>query len=152
MPKVTIDSFQGDFEFLSNFYPSPIVGKDDEILYPTVEHYFQAHKTLNLEERQRIANASSPGLAKRAGRAVNLRKDWEKVKVNIMSEALELKFEDEELKQKLIATGDAKLVEGNRWHDNYWGNCSCPKCKNIVGMNKLGVLLKVIRTKKQKEG
>lgn len=140
-----IDSFDGDYFFLSNFYPSPIVGKDDGISYPTVEHYFQAHKVMDLEEREKIAGARTPGLAKRAGRAVELRPDWEKVKIGIMWDALKLKFADPELKAKLLSTGNTELIEGNTWHDNYWGNCHCPKCINKVGYNQLGGLLCVVR-------
>lgn len=146
-----IDSFDGNNSFLSNFYNSPIVGADDNIVYPTVEHYFQAHKVMDLADRQRIANARTPGMAKRAGRAVDLRPDWEKVKVGIMEEALTLKFHIPELKNQLLATGNARLIEGNTWHDNFWGNCNCPKCKMTIGENRLGVLLQKVRNKVKKE-
>lgn len=106
---------------------------------------------MNLSERARIAAASTPGLAKRAGRAVELRKDWEKVKVDIMRDAVELKFAIPELREKLLATGDANFIEGNTWHDNFWGKCTCPKCKNLASGNRLGVLLRQTRNKIQKE-
>lgn len=141
----TIDSFDGDYFFLSNFYPSPIIGVDDGIEYPTVEHYFQAHKVMDFDERRKIAAARTPGMAKRAGRAVDLRPDWERVKVGIMNEALTEKFKDPELLQKLLDTGDKRLVEGNNWHDNYWGDCHCPKCMYKTSYNKLGGLLTQIR-------
>ena len=146
-----IDRFDDDYYFLSNYYPSQILGKDDNIVYPTVEHYFQAHKTTNLDDRQKMANAKSPGLVKRAGRAIDLRPDWEKVKVGIMEEALTLKFHIPELKDQLLATGNARLIEGNTWHDNFWGNCTCPKCKMTIGENRLGVLLQKVRNKVKKE-
>ena len=41
-------------------------------------------------------------------------------------------------------TGDAELIEGNTWHDNYWGVCSCSKC-NGRGKNRLGKLLMKVR-------
>ena len=139
-----IDNFDGVNEFLSNFFPSEIVGEDG-ITYPTVEHYFQAHKVFNLEDREKIAGAITPGMAKKAGRAVDLRPDWEKVKINIMWDALKLKFKDPNLKQKLLNTKDAKLIEGNTWHDNFWGDCRCEKCQHKVGRNQLGTLLMVVR-------
>lgn len=141
-----IDGFEGKYEFLSNFFPSEITAEDDGITYPTAEHYFQAHKTMNLEERGKIAGAHSPGMAKRAGRAIDLRPDWEKIKVNIMWDALKLKFSNPELKEKLLATDNAVLIEGNTWHDNFWGNCHCEKCANRTGRNQLGSLLMVVRS------
>lgn len=140
-----IDRFDDDYFFLSNYYPSQILGKDDNIIYPTVEHYFQAHKTTNLNDRQKMANARTPGMVKRAGRAIDLRPDWEKIKVDVMYEALTLKFQNPELKAKLVATKPARLIEGNTWHDNYWGDCHCPECKNKIGQNKLGILLQKVR-------
>ena len=55
------------------------------------------------------------------------------------------KFRIPELREKLLATGNEELVEGNTWHDNIWGNCSCDCCKKIEGQNKLGKLLMQVR-------
>jgi predicted NAD-dependent protein-ADP-ribosyltransferase YbiA (DUF1768 family) len=49
------------------------------------------------------------------------------------------------LRDALVATGDAELVEGNSWHDNFWGVCSCSRCKNKEGQNYLGRLLEEVR-------
>lgn len=92
-----------------------------------------------------MANAKTPGMVKRAGRAIDLRPDWEKIKVDVMYDALQLKFQDPELRAKLIATKPARLIEGNTWHDNYWGDCHCEQCKNKIGQNKLGILLQKVR-------
>lgn len=137
-----IDSFAGDYEFLSNFYCSPFT--IDGIVYPTVEHYFQAQKTLNMDERQVISNASTPGRAKRMGRNVNLRPDWEEVKDSVMRIGLVVKFSNPTMREKLLATGDEELVEGNYWHDNYWGSCNCTRCSNH-GKNTLGKMLMALR-------
>ena len=144
-----IDFFDGEYAFLSNFYNASCIF--EEKLYPTVEHAFQAAKSLDHAERDWIAAAGSPGLAKRLGRRINLRPDWEKVKFNVMEECLRSKFADSVLKQKLLATGDEELVEGNYWHDNTWGNCSCEKCKDIVGRNMLGNILMKLRTEFMEE-
>lgn len=141
-----IDKFEGKYDFLSNFYPSPIFSHIDETVYPTVEHYFQAQKSMILSERKKIAAAPTPGKAKYMGRHVQLRTDWEFAKVRVMKYALNEKFSNPELKEKLLATGEEELVEGNWWHDNYWGNCSCEKCKNISGKNTLGRLLMSLRS------
>lgn len=132
-----IDSFQKENEFLSNFYPSPIVYEGIE--YPTVEHAFQAVKSLDENTRKMVARQETPGLAKREGRHLKLRSDWESVKVSIMHDLLLLKFSIPELKNKLLNTGNQFLVEGNYWHDTFWGVC------NGEGENQLGHLLMEVR-------
>lgn len=135
-----IKRFIDEYEFLSNFYPSPIYD-DDGREYPTVEHYFQAMKTFNSQKRELIRLAESPGKAKRIGRLVQLREDWEDRKLDIMEKALIQKFQIPELREKLLATGDEELVEGNFWNDTFWGVCK------EKGENHLGKLLMDIREK-----
>lgn len=135
--------FDGEYAFLSNFYPSPFT--HDGIMYPTNEHFFQAMKTLDIKQRQAIANASTPGQAKRMGRQVDLRPDWETSKEYVMELGLKLKFQNPILAEKLKATKSHELIEGTTWHDNEWGSCSCPRCINIRGKNKLGNLLMKVR-------
>lgn len=138
-----INCFDGKWAFLSNFYWNEI--EHEGIVYPTNEHFFQAMKTLDNDERRQIANCLTPGQAKRMGRRVALRSDWESVKEDVMLLGLCLKFADEQLADWLLETGDEELVEGTTWHDNEWGNCSCSKCINIEGKNKLGKLLMRVR-------
>ena len=146
-----IDNFDKKWAFLSNFYWSEI--EFEGITYPTTEHFFQAMKTLDLDERRRIANALTPGQAKRMGRSVALRPDWEDVKIDVMREGLYRKFADEQLADWLLETGDEKLVEGNWWSDNFWGVCHCQKCQEqgIQGKNMLGKLLMEVREAIKKE-
>ena len=135
-----ITEFDGKYAFLSNFFYAPFVY--DGIIYPTNEHFFQAMKTLDQEKRKQIAEAKTPGAAKRMGRQVQLREDWEQVKYTAMRVGVERKFDAHPgLAEKLIATGDAILIEGNSWHDNTWGSCFCPKCASIAGKNWLGEIL-----------
>lgn len=142
-----IVSFSGEFSFLSNFYPC-IVYLDDAAsaheAYPSVEHAYQAAKTFNPFQRTTIRNASHPGHAKRLGNTVDLRKDWNKIKIEIMLDLLRQKFENAVLKQKLIATYPAKLIEGNTWGDTYWG------VYKGVGTNMLGELLLQVRSEVRK--
>lgn len=142
-----IVEFDGEYEFLSNFYHSPFT--HDGITYSTNEHFFQAYKTLDIAEKKAIAAAETPGQAKRMGRNVKLRPDWEKIKVDVMMLGLRLKFADPELAAKLIATGDEELVEGNRWCDQTWGSCNCPKHIRTPGRNLLGMLLMELRKELQ---
>ena len=114
-----ITSFSGAYAFLSNFYPCEVM-LDGE-WYKSVEHAYQAAKTLNLEERRRIASMPTPGKAKRAGRAVKLRENWEQIKCQVMLQLLRQKFSDARLKELLLDTKDAELIEVNNHKDNYWG-------------------------------
>lgn len=134
-----INNFEHEFAFLSNFYDSPIV--HEGIRYPTVEHYYQAMKTEDLQVRKRISRLPHPAMAKKFGRTVELRKDWENVKLDVMRDGLLLKFSTHEnLRKLLLETGVAKLVEGNTWGDIYWGVC------RGRGQNHLGRLLMQVRT------
>ena len=137
-----INCFEGKYAFLSNYYPS--VFTYEGIEYPTNEHFFQAMKTLNIDERKEIAACETPGRAKRMGRRVQLRPDWEEVKVDVMREGLRLKFQNPKLRAMLLATGDEELIEGNTWHDRTWGRCICSKCGG-QGQNLLGQLLMELR-------
>jgi ribA/ribD-fused uncharacterized protein len=131
-----IDSFKGEYEFLSNFYPATVSYEGE--VYPSVEHAFQAAKTLNPQMRLKIRLSNASG-AKKLGRQLDLRADWETVKVDVMRELLKAKFSDPELRAKLKATGEEPLVEGNWWGDTFWGVC------RGQGDNHLGVLLMEIR-------
>lgn len=138
-----ITSFDGEYDFLSNFYAAEVLWKT--ILYPTNEHAFQAAKSNLIQERLEIAELATPGQAKRAGRKVQLRKGWEEIKYTIMKEIVTAKFSQyPELLEKLLATGDAELIEGNNWHDRCWGVCMCSKCGG-VGDNYLGRILMEVR-------
>ena len=136
--------FDNEYAFLSNFYDSPF--ELDGITYPTVEHFFQAMKAADPKDGRVIAAAITPGQAKRLGRKVVLRADWEDIKVDVMRFALRCKFQIPELREKLFATGNEELIEGNWWHDNTWGDCMCSECQNKPGRNMLGMLLMEIRS------
>lgn len=133
-----ISSFTGKYEFLSNFYPCPIEYKG--IVFPTTEHAYQAMKSLDQSEWYRIRNLRTPGKAKREGRKIKMRSDWDLVKDSFMYHICKVKFSIPEMRAKLLATGNAMLIEGNNWGDTYWGVC------NGKGQNKLGRTLMRIRT------
>jgi ribA/ribD-fused uncharacterized protein len=137
----SITSFRGKYIFLSNFYPSPMTVEG--IRYATVEHAYQAAKTLDLNEKQIIADCEKPGQAKRLGKKVRLRKDWEQIKLNVMYLLLVFKFKNPELREKLLATGDRELIESNDWGDYFWGQCMG------IGENHLGKLLMRVRSEIQ---
>lgn len=132
-----INSFDGKYYFLSNFYNSPVTYNG--LTYYNNEAAFQAQKTFDLEIRKQFTNLA-PGKAKRLGHQIKLRDDWEEVKVNIMYEICKCKFmQNSTLRQMLIDTHDKVLIEGNYWNDTFWGVC------NGVGENNLGIILMKIR-------
>lgn len=130
-----IDSFTlgAGYAFLSNFHPSTITV--DGKLYKTVEHAYQAHKTLDESARDLIRSAKDPSEAKKLGRSLPLRHDWEEVKVNLMRTFISKKFESPFLAHQLLSTGDSELVYGNTWNDKFWGIC------RGMGLNWLGKIL-----------
>src|SRR4051812_143689 len=137
-----IAEFQGDYRFLSNFFPAEVIYEG--ISYPTAEHAYQAAKTLDPEQRKKIAALKTPAEAKAAGRALKLRDDWETAKFTVMEDVVRYKFtHHEDLRAKLLATGDAELEEGNTWNDQIWGISPPGSGK---GDNRLGKILMKIRS------
>ena len=125
----------------SNFSPHPFELKG--VIWPTSEHYFQAQKFAGTEHEEEIRLAKSPMIAARMGRSRGrpLRGDWERVKEDIMREALQAKFEQQPaLKALLLSTDDSELVEHTK-NDAYWGDGG-----DGTGKNRLGQLLMELRT------
>lgn len=136
----SIRSFRGNHLFLSNFYrdrqPVLFNGK----YYLTAEHAFQAAKATSEEAREYVASAPDAREAKKRGREILCRKDWDQVKVQVMVAIVWEKFsENENLKRALLETGNAYLEEGNWWKDTFWGVC------NGEGSNILGHILMAVR-------
>ncbi len=139
-----ITSFRGDYEFLSNFYECPILmtfGKDNiPMEFRNAEAAFQAHKTTNFADLVIFSNMSGPE-AKKFGRKVKLRDDWNDIRLQVMGEVVLAKFTANwELRDMLIATGQKELIEGNTWHDTFWGVC------DGKGENHLGKILMEVRS------
>ena len=133
---MAITRFRDEYFFLSNFYPHELYFHG--MTFHNSEAAFQAMKTQDIAEQLQFT-LLTPQEAKRLGRRINLRPDWEQVKDGIMKAVLRAKFSDLELRNRLLATGDVELVEGNTHGDTYWGVC------NGVGRNRLGRLLMELR-------
>jgi ribA/ribD-fused uncharacterized protein len=145
MQNESIVTFKGEYSWLSNFHKCKIHNKITGRTYKSTEHYYVAHKTDDDKLHQTAMKQSFKKL-KAFGRGLTLRDDWETEKYEIMAQALYLKFtQHEDLKEKLLATNDMFILEGNDWHDNYWGACNCNKCASIKGKNTLGQLLMELR-------
>ena len=141
--KPTIHCFRNEYRFLSNFWDAPVTYKG--LTYRNAEAAFQAQKCLTEEEKVQFTTLRS-NEAKRLGRNVQLRPNWENVKLPIMEEILRAKFtQNEELKTLLLATGELVLEEGNTWGDTFWG----VDAKTREGRNHLGRILMRIRKELQ---
>ena len=138
-----IGSFKEEYSFLSNFYSCQITV--NFIVYPSVEHAYQAQKTNNKDLQEHISHLTTAYQAKSYGKHIIIRDDYEKEKLHIMEFLLQLKFNQAHFQKLLQDTGDAELIEGNYWHDNFWGICICDHCKDKAKHNHLGKLLMKIR-------
>ncbi|MEM9682175.1 MAG: NADAR family protein [Pseudomonadota bacterium] len=124
------------FRFLSHFWPSPFALDGED--WPTVEHYYQFHKSLDPEYRAAIRAADTPGRAKRLATSPDRprrhskqswfrktgtlpRTDWDDVKLDVMRRADRAKYDqNHDLAALLLATGDAELVEDSH-SEPFWG-------------------------------
>lgn len=127
-----IDSFRGDFRFLSNFYPAVV--NHDGMVFQSVENAYQAAKTYDMEIRAEFVDIDA-NTAKKLGREIEVSDDWEERKLEVMSQLLRQKFSSPDLAELLLMTTGYELIEGNWWGDTFWGVC---KGK---GQNHLGKLL-----------
>lgn len=133
----SISSFTGDYRWLSNFHPCRI--EDGGVEFGSVEAAYQSNKADNLDDFLLFADLT-PGQAKRLGREIKIRSDWDDIKVMVMHRLLIEKFwHHVNLRELLLNTGDLELIEGNNWGDTFWGVC------NGVGENMLGKLLMNVR-------
>jgi len=161
-----IGSFKGSWSFLSNFFPGEVSlwatatnvfanqAKAFEFAvcatietYASVEHAYQASKFLDPKIRARFQWPMSPGQAKTLAYELRdqIRADWKEVNLGIMKDLLVQKFTPSILRRKLLATFQAELIEGNWWHDNFWGDCLCEDCEDKPGLNHLGKTLMEVR-------
>ena len=138
----TIKEFRGKYWFLSNFSDSKI--EINGLKFKNAESAFHSFKD---SSRQSEFQKLNPSEAKKFGRRVRLRDDWEEVKLDVMYDIVKAKFtQNKDLKLKLVETNDSLLIEGTTgWHDNYYGNCECDRCRNIKGQNHLGKILMKVR-------
>lgn len=126
-----IISFTGPNFFLSNFYPCEVAFEGK--VYKSSEHAYMASKTEDLNVREYIASQPTPGQAKKIGRSIPLRENWDNVRVYYMRTILKSKFSDQALYEKLLSTAPYELIEGNTWGDTFWGQCPIGKGQNMLG-------------------
>ena len=144
---------EDEYGFLSNFERTGF--KDDQgIWWPTNEHFYQAHMTQDEVVRKYIREAPHAWYTMILGR--NIKKgherefsDTKNFKLQLMLDGLRLKFQNLNLKKKLLDTGNAVLHEDDTafWppekQDKFWG---------IVGEDWLGKLLMQVRDELLRRG
>ena len=148
---MTIETFSTpQTRFLSNFYPHkpkgdkhpyPVRVVYKELIFDCVENAYQAAKAKNPNDRMQFVTMT-PFEAKAFVEAghMEIRSDWDKVKIHVMTDLVRQKFtHSAELAQLLLKTGSQELIEGNTWGDIFWGVC------NGKGKNHLGKILMQIR-------
>lgn len=137
-----IKSFTGEYSFLSNFALVDINHLNK--CFSSVENAYAASKCKYPEDIDKFVGITS-GNAKRMGRRIAIRDDWEDIKLQVMEELLIQKFSKQPFKQKLIDTKDQQIFEGNTWGDTFWG----VDINSLSGQNNLGKLLMKIRSQIQ---
>lgn len=136
----TIEEFRGEYRWLSNFW---IYDTERNL---SVEHHYQAAKTSHYNDWLKIMEAPTPGIAKLYGKPIDrggiivVRSDWNSIRLALMEQFTRMKYAtNAELREKLLDTQGALLIEGNKWNDQFWGVC------NGVGENNLGKIIMKIR-------
>jgi len=135
-----IEQFQEEYRWLSNFCQVDI--PYGELTFPSVEHFYVAMKTEDQSIREEVSKLSGAAKAKTFGKTIELREDWDEIKLGVMKHALLIKYQTEPYKTQLLETGSEYIQEGNNWGDSYWG----VDLKTGKGENKLGVLIMDIRS------
>ena len=130
----------GEWGFLSNAAPCNF--KLQDRVWSSVEHYYHAQKFLNFAEQEsvRLCNTAQEAIQKGTSVGRSYRQDWHRYRLGAMRDAIRAKFtQSEELKQKLLETGDNELVRDST-HDVYWGAGA-----ENTGQNMIGKILMEIR-------
>lgn len=132
-------TFSKKYAFLSASHSADF--EWDGRIYHCIEAAFQSAKSLDPYDRRRISELKGVA-AKREGKELKLRRDWDLIKDDVMEEIVLEKFiQHPKLRKKLIDTGDLELVNGNRLQETYWGVDEATG----AGENKLGKILMKVR-------
>jgi len=131
-----IKEFQKEYRWLSNFAPVNI--ELDGIIYPSVEHAYMSAKCADKHWKFFCSNSdNTAGVVKRNSKNIELVPNWDLIKLDVMKQCIDQKFNQQPYMDKLLATGDLHIQEGNMWNDKFWGVC----LKTNKGENNLGKLI-----------
>lgn len=137
-----ITSFTGPYAFMSNFEPCSF--RMYNITFPSSEYAYQWHKLIHQGDREALLKCPTPGRAMRFAQHCEIVTGWDELRTGVMLGVLLEKFwQHPELREKLNATKGQRLIEGNKWHDRFWGMEL--EDGHWVGENHLGRILMIIR-------
>jgi hypothetical protein len=131
-------------EWASNFATVETGVMLEGLRFPTVEHGFQAAKTLSDIDRRMIQQQQTPGKTKRAGRKLALRNDWREIRERIMLDLLRQKFNLAPFRESNFLKRQVRNWLKKILGTTPIGRCSCPRHKGR-GLNGLGILLMQVR-------
>jgi hypothetical protein len=134
-----INRFKDEYRWLSNF--ADVIVTFEGIKYKSIEHAYQAAKSTDADWRTFCASDISAGKVKKSSRKIEVRSDWEEIKVEVMKDLLIQKFSNGRYKNLLLNTGSVTIQEGNYWGDVFWGI----DLQTGEGKNMLGKLIMEIR-------
>ena len=136
-----IVAFDGAERWLSNFVGCSIDYQGRN--FPSVEHAYQSMKQDSETWRQKCADYTITSAAiKKMAQEIDKRPDWNRIKLSVMRECVKLKFLQEPFRTRLIETGNMEIIEGNWWHDTFWGVDK----DTMEGSNNLGKLIMEVRS------
>jgi len=128
--------FRDKYWFLSNFFPVNI--EFEGVIYPSVEHAYVAAKTLDIPARSLLLSLTA-GQAKRSGRKLEIRSDWDEIRISVMGRLVAQKFLTNPDLASLLLAIDEPIIEHNDWGDTFWGVCEG------IGRNEFGKILERIK-------
>ena len=107
------------------------------VVWPSVEHYFQAAKPAGAAERAWIMASPTPFEAKKRAWRMTPRADWREISVDIMRQAIQLRYAPgREVSEKLLETADRELIHETPWGrngDTFWGAGRDGSGRNMFG-------------------
>ena len=112
------------------------------ITYPSLETFYHAMKTEDLELRLQISKLDGIE-AKKFVKTIEIRPDWPEVKDKVLRWGLTEKYSKYPYNKILLESTD-EIIFWNFWHDTDLGKCYCNHCKGH-GSNKLGIMLEELR-------
>ncbi len=108
----------GRYKCFSNWYSCSFTYQG--YTWSNSEQALMYFKSFDKEYQKKIKKANNPAVAKKLGRQVKLRPDWDQVKLSLMIEILYAKFsQNADLKEILLNTNGVKIHED--CNDPWWG-------------------------------
>ena len=121
-----------EYAWLSNFEPCPVTDLRG-VVWPSAEHCYQAAKSTLTCVKQEIFECADAVGAKRMGATIELRPDWDDIKLEVMRRILVAKFtQNPEFYILLLNTEGLALVHQAPW-DGFWGTGKNGRGKDMMG-------------------